>query len=185
MANFEFRKAPITGLWIIETKAFGDTRGSFMETFNRRDFTAAGLETEFVQDNQSRSARGVLRGLHFQKNRPQGKLVRVIEGEIYDVAVDIRPGSSTYGKWHAERLSGANRLQFYIPPGFGHGFLVLSTEATVAYKCTVSYDPGDEDGIRWDDPTLAITWPLHEVGGVILSAKDRKWGLFAGFQQEE
>jgi dTDP-4-dehydrorhamnose 3,5-epimerase len=184
MSNFTFTPGPLNGLWLIEAKAFSDTRGSFMETFNRREFAAAGVEAVFVQDNQSQSLCGVLRGLHFQKNHPQGKLVRVIQGEIYDVAVDIRPASSTCGKWHAERLSEANQLQFYIPPGFAHGFLTLSKQATVAYKCTDFYNAQDEGGIRWDDPQLGIDWPLPEVAEVILSDKDRNWGLFSGFLKE-
>lgn len=184
MVNFEFRKGPITDLWIIETRSFGDARGSFMETFNQREFAAAGVETAFLQDNQSQSVRGVLRGLHFQKKHPQGKLVRAVQGEIFDVAVDIRPGSPTCGQWHAERLSEANRLQFYIPPGFAHGFLVLSETVTVAYKCTDFYDAGDEGGIRWDDPRLAIEWPLSGISEVILSSKDRQWGSFADCQKD-
>jgi dTDP-4-dehydrorhamnose 3,5-epimerase len=178
MANFTFTACPISGLYLIENKTYSDARGSFMETFNQREFAAAGITAPFVQENQSQSVRGVLRGLHFQKKHPQGKLIRAIQGEIYDVAVDIRSGSLTYGKWHAERLSEVNRLQFYIPPGFAHGFLVLSEIAIVAYKCTDFYNAQDEGGIRWDDPELGVTWPLNKVITVILSEKDQRWGPF-------
>ncbi|AEJ18691.1 dTDP-4-dehydrorhamnose 3,5-epimerase [Gracilinema caldarium] len=154
---------PIEGLYIIEPRVFGDARGYFFESYNERDFNTAGLTMRFVQDNQSFSRMGVLRGLHFQKQHPQGKLVRVIQGEVYDVAVDIRPGSKTYGQYHGLILSSEKQNQFYIPPGFAHGFVVLSETAIFAYKCTDYYHPEDEGGIRWDDPDLSIPWPLKEV----------------------
>lgn len=161
----------IEGLLEIRPKVFGDARGYFAETYSELDFAQAGLAVRFVQDNESRSRRGVLRGLHFQKRHPQGKLVRVIEGEVFDVAADLRSGSPTFGKWHGVRLSGELKNQFYVPPGFAHGFMVLSDEAVFAYKCTDFYHPEDEDGIRWDDPALGIAWP--DLGAApCLSAKD-------------
>lgn len=165
----------IPGLFVIEPLVRGDERGYFYESYNERDYAAAGIGARFVQDNESRSRRGVLRGLHFQRRRPQGKLVRVLEGEVFDVAVDLRAGSSTFGRWDGLRLSGENRLQFYVPPGFAHGFLVLSEYATFAYKCTDFYFPEDEGGIRWDDPAVGVAWPLEgSVGaeGPYLSPKD-------------
>ncbi|MDR1105913.1 MAG: dTDP-4-dehydrorhamnose 3,5-epimerase, partial [Treponema sp.] len=150
-----------------------DERGYFFEAWSERDFAASGIEPHFVQDNQSRSMRGVLRGLHFQKTHPQGKLVRAISGEVFDVAVDIRPGSSSRGKWHAVILSGEKQNQFWIPEGFAHGFLVLSEFAVFAYKCTDFYHPEDEGGILWNDPEIGITWP--DLGmDYLLSVKDKK-----------
>lgn len=167
----EAHESSISSLYIIEPKVFGDSRGYFFETYNERDFAAAGIATRFVQDNQSKSSRGVLRGLHFQKTYPQGKLVRVIEGEVFDVAVDLRAGSASFGKWEGVTLSGELQNQFYVPPGFAHGFLVLTEEAVFAYKCTEFYYPEDEAGIRWDDPTIGINWP--DVGQTPkLSSKD-------------
>lgn len=174
MGQFKFIKCDIEGLFIIEPKSFGDERGYFMETYNYEDFKAAGLGQVFVQDNQSLSKKGVLRGLHYQKKYPQGKLVRILKGQVYDVAVDIRPKSITYGKWHGELLSDENKRQFYIPEGFAHGFLVLSEEAIFAYKCTDFYHPEDEDGIIWNDPDLAIEWPIDDDIEIIISEKDRK-----------
>lgn len=174
MGQFNFIKCDIEGLYIIEPKCFGDCRGYFMETYNYEDFKAAGIEQVFVQDNQSMSKKGVLRGLHFQKKYPQAKLVRVIKGAVFDVAVDLRPGSATYGKWHGEILSEENKRQFFIPEGFAHGFLVLSEEAEFAYKCTDFYHPEDECGIMWNDPDLAIDWPIAEDIELILSEKDTK-----------
>ena len=162
MGNIKVTKCPIEGLYVIEPEVRGDARGYFVETYNQRDMAAAGLNMVFVQDNQSMSVKGVLRGLHYQKEHPQGKLVRVICGEVFDVAVDLRPGSETYGQWHGERLSAENKKQFYIPEGFAHGFYVLSDRAEFCYKCTDFYHPGDEGGIRWDDPTIGIRWPLIE-----------------------
>jgi dTDP-4-dehydrorhamnose 3,5-epimerase len=167
----------IEGLLEIRPKVFGDARGYFVETYSERDLAAVGVAARFVQDNESRSRKGVLRGLHFQKSRPQGKLVRAIEGEVFDVAVDLRSGSPTFGRWEGVRLSGELKNQFYVPPGFAHGFKVLSDEAVFAYKCTDFYYPEDEDGIRWDDPALGIAWPGLE-DPPSLSAKDA--GL-AGF----
>jgi dTDP-4-dehydrorhamnose 3,5-epimerase len=176
--SFSFEHCPIAGLCEIQPKVFGDNRGYFFETWSERDFTAAGLAMAFVQDNQSRSVKGVLRGLHFQKTYPQGKLVRAIEGEVFDVAVDIRPASPTYGKWYGVILSGEKQNQYYIPPGFAHGFLVLSESAVFAYKCTDFYHPEDEAGIIWNDPAIAIKWP--DLGmEYLLSDKDKKLPAFA------
>lgn len=164
-------KGPIEGLLLIQPKVFEDSRGYFLETWNTNDYTAAGLQAHFVQDNQSKSRKGVLRGLHFQSRYPQGKLVRAIFGEVFDVAVDLRENSSTFGKWYGVILSGKEQNQFYVPPGFAHGFLVLSEEAVFAYKCTEFYHPEDEGGIRWDDSRVNIAWP--EIGQKpSLSAKD-------------
>lgn len=175
MGKFKFIKTDIQGVYIIETGVFGDNRGYFMETYNYDDFKAAGLDMTFVQDNQSKSKKGVLRGLHFQKTHPQGKLVRVIKGEVFDVAVDIRKGSETFGKWVGVILSQENRKQFYIPEGFAHGFLVLSDEAEFCYKCTDFYHPEDEGGILWNDPDICIEWPMEKIEEIILSEKDKKW----------
>jgi len=164
-------RLPIEGLVELRPKVFGDQRGYFVETFSERDLRTEGLDLRFVQDNESRSRKGVLRGLHFQKSHPQGKLVRVIEGEVFDVAVDLRDGSPTFGRWEGLRLSGELKNQFYVPPGFAHGFLVLSDEAVFAYKCTDFYYPEDEGGIRWDDPALNIAWPSIGIEPS-LSAKD-------------
>ena len=163
----------ITGLCIIEPTVHGDNRGYFMETYNFNDMRENGLDMVFVQDNQSMSAKGVLRGLHFQKHYPQGKLVRVISGKVFDVAVDLRKGSDTFGKWHGITLSAENKKQFYIPEGFAHGFLVLSDIAEFCYKVTDFYHPGDEVGVAWDDKTLGVKWPLDEASSVILSDKDK------------
>jgi dTDP-4-dehydrorhamnose 3,5-epimerase len=149
----------IEGLCVIEPTVHGDARGYFMETYNQKDMAEAGLTMTFVQDNQSSSVKGVLRGLHFQKQYPQGKLVRVVRGSVYDVAVDLRKGSSTFGKWHGTILSDENKKQFYIPEGFAHGFLVLSDIAEFTYKCTDFYHPGDEGGLAWNDPDIGILWP--------------------------
>lgn len=168
---FEIKSLSIHGLFAIQPKVFGDARGYFFESYSERDFEAAGLAMHFVQDNQSKSTKGVLRGLHFQKTHPQGKLVRVISGEVFDVAVDLRSGSPTFGKWEGVLLSGEKQNQFYISRGFAHGFLVLSDEAVFAYKCTDFYHPEDEGGIRWDDPSIGVKWP--ETGmAPLLSAKD-------------
>ncbi|MBQ4343495.1 MAG: dTDP-4-dehydrorhamnose 3,5-epimerase [Erysipelotrichaceae bacterium] len=181
----------IEGLCVIEPAVHGDARGYFMETYNQNDMHEAGLDMVFVQDNQSCSVKGVLRGLHFQKEFPQGKLVRVIKGKVFDVAVDLRKNSSTYGKWHGEELTEENKKQFYIPEGFAHGFLVLSDIAEFCYKCTDFYHPGDEGGLAWNDPEIGVQWP--EVTGqykgtassegwtlvdgtpLNLSEKDQKW----------
>ena len=181
----------IEGLCVIEPAVHGDNRGYFMETYSLRDMQENGLDMVFVQDNQSMSVKGVLRGLHFQKQFPQGKLVRVIKGEVFDVAVDMRAESKTYGKWFGVRLSEENKKQFYIPQGFAHGFLVLSDVAEFCYKCTDFYHPGDEGGLAWNDPAIAIEWPelvgsyngsasaegytLADGTPLNMSEKDQKW----------
>ena len=175
MEKFKFNETSIDGVYIIEPTVFGDNRGYFMETYQKEVFSRAGISSEFVQDNQSKSKKGVLRGLHFQRTQPQGKLVRVIKGEVFDVAVDLRSNSSTYGKWVGVILSSENKKQFYIPEGFAHGFLVLSDEAEFTYKCTDYYKADDEDGIKWDDETIGIKWPLDDVDEIILSDKDKLW----------
>jgi dTDP-4-dehydrorhamnose 3,5-epimerase len=162
---------PLEGLLILEPKVFGDARGYFLETWNRNRYREAGLEADFVQDNVSFSRRGILRGLHFQNPKPQGKLLQVLQGEVFDVAVDIRRSSSTFGKWHGLMLSAENKRQFYIPPGFAHGFAVISDTALFHYKCTEFYSPTDEMSIRWDDPEIGIEWPLTEP---LLSDRDAK-----------
>ena len=166
---------------MITPQVFGDERGYFMETYNARDLADAGIELTFVQDNQSSSKKGVLRGLHFQIDHPQDKLVRVISGEVSDVAVDLRKGSATYGQWHGEILSAENKKQFLIPKDFAHGFVVLSDTAEFAYKCTDFYHPNDEGGLAWDDPTIGIDWPIPEEMELTLSEKDQKWGAFVDF----
>jgi dTDP-4-dehydrorhamnose 3,5-epimerase len=160
----------IPGVLIIEPKVFGDERGFFLETFHTQRYADAGIPGPFVQDNYSRSVKGTLRGLHFQEPQPQGKLVQVVAGAVYDVAVDIRKGSPTFGKWVGVELSSENKRQFWVPPGFAHGFCVLSESADFQYKCTALYAPENDRGIRWDDPDLAIPWPLS--GALKLSAKD-------------
>jgi len=159
----------LPGVTIIEPKVFGDSRGYFVETWNQLRYHEAGLPSSFVQDNLSRSARGVLRGIHFQNPKSQGKLITVLEGEVYDVAVDVRVGSPTFGRWVGVALSGENKRQIYIPPGFGHGFCVTSESALFTYKCTELYAPDAERGILWDDPDLAIRWPVERP---TLSSKD-------------
>ncbi len=171
MGQFLVTKTAIDGVFIIEPKKFGDCRGYFMETYNEADFKALGIDARFVQDNQSASTKGVLRGLHFQKTHPQAKLVRVISGEVFDVAVDLRSGSKTYGKYVGVVLSAENNRQFYIPRGFAHGFLVLSDTAQFVYKCDDFYHPEDEGGVCWNDPDIAIDWP--DVGEITLSEKDK------------
>ena len=159
MGQIKVSKCPIEGLYVIEPAVHGDSRGYFMETYNQKDMEEAGLNMKFVQDNQSCSTKGVLRGLHFQKEFPQGKLVRVIKGTVFDVAVDLRSGSETYGKWFGIELSEENKKQFYISEGFAHGFLVLSDVAEFCYKVTDFYHPGDEGGLAWNDPEIGIVWP--------------------------
>ncbi len=173
MGKFNFIKTDIEGVMIIEPTAFGDDRGYFMETYQYNDFAAAGIDVKFVQDNQSKSKKGVLRGLHFQKNFPQSKLVRVISGEVYDVAVDLRAGSPTYGKYEGAILSAENRRQFFIPKGFAHGFVVLSDEAEFVYKVDDFYHPNDEGGLMWNDPAIGIDWPIPQDMEIILSDKDK------------
>lgn len=179
MGNFNFKELDIKGLFLIEPKVFGDERGYFMETYHFADFKEAGIDKPFVQHNQSKSSKHVLRGLHFQKEHPQGKLVRVLEGEVFDVAVDLRGDSPTYGNWCGVTLSEANRSMFYVPEGFAHGFLVLSEEAVFTYLCTDFYHPEDEGGIPWNDPDIAITWPIDSSVQPIISEKDK---LHTGFK---
>lgn len=191
MGQIKVTKAPIEGLYVIEPTVHGDSRGYFVETYNQNDMHEVGLDMVFVQDNQSMSTKGVLRGLHFQKQYPQGKLVRVIQGAVFDVAVDLRSGSPTYGQWHGEILSEENGRQFYISEGFAHGFLVLTDVAKFCYKVTDFYHPGDEGGLAWNDPEIGIQWPqvvgeykgaasadgyaLEDGTALNLSDKDQKW----------
>ncbi|MGI5896948.1 MAG: dTDP-4-dehydrorhamnose 3,5-epimerase [Oscillospiraceae bacterium] len=174
MGKFNFIETKIKGVFIIEPTVFGDERGYFMETYNYNEFKEAGLDMTFVQDNESKSKKGVLRGLHFQTRNSQGKLVRVIEGEVFDVAVDLRNGSETFGKWVGVTLNTENKRQFYIPEGFAHGFVVLSDEAKFVYKCTNFYDPSSEGGIFWNDPDIGIEWPITADMQILLSEKDKK-----------
>lgn len=177
MGKFKFTYTEIEGVFIAEPAVFPDERGYFMETYNENDFKEEGIDLTFVQDNQSKSSKGVLRGLHFQKTQPQGKLVRVISGEVFDVAVDLRKASKTYGKWIGVRLSAENKKQFFIPKGFAHGFVVLSDEAEFVYKCTDFYKGDDEGGILWNDPDIGIKWPIEDIGeeNILLSEKDKLW----------
>ena len=175
MGKITVTPCDIEGLYVIEPTVFKDERGYFVETYNQNDMKEAGLDMVFVQDNQSMSTRGVLRGLHFQKQFPQGKLVRVVRGKVFDVAVDLRSDSKTYGKWFGVELSAENMKQFYIPEGFAHGFLVLSDEAEFCYECTDFYHPGDEGGLAWNDPEIGVEWPLEEGVDLIISEKDQKW----------
>ena len=175
MSKFKKTETGIEGLYIIEPTVFADNRGFFMETYSKKDFEEIGITTEFVQDNHSKSTKGVLRGLHFQKEFPQAKLVRVIKGEVYDVAVDLRKDSKTYVKYYGVTLTQENKLQFFIPRGFAHGFLVLSDEAEFTYKCDELYHPNDEGGVIWNDKTINIEWPLEKVDEVIQSEKDKNW----------
>lgn len=195
MGQIKVTACPIEGLYIIEPTVHGDDRGYFMETYSQRDMQEAGLDMLFVQDNQSMSCKGVLRGLHFQKQFPQGKLVRVIRGRVFDVAVDLRADSATYGQWYGVELSEENKKQFYISPGFAHGFLVLSDTAEFCYKCTDFYHPGDEGGLAWNDPAIGIQWPeitgnypgsadasgytLADGTALNLSEKDQKWSVLS------
>lgn len=177
--NFTFTQTSIEGVTIVDVKSYGDDRGYFMETYKQPDFVAGGIDVDFVQDNQSSSVKGVLRGLHFQINHPQSKLVRVVSGEVFDVAVDLRPGSATYGKWEGVVLSAENKRQFFIPRGFAHGFLVLSDTAEFCYKCDDIYHPNDEGGLMWNDPEIGIAWPamqgdeVFDESKIILSDKDK------------
>lgn len=200
MSQIRVTKCPIEGLYIIEPVVHGDNRGYFMETYNLRDMQENGLNMKFVQDNQSMSTKGVLRGLHFQKQYPQGKLVRVIKGRVFDVAVDLRVDSQTYGKWYGVELTEENKKQFYISEGFAHGFLVLSETAEFCYKVTDFYHPDDEGGVAWNDPEIGVQWP--ELSGAYpgnasasgyrmldgtplnLSDKDQKWSNLADLPKE-
>jgi dTDP-4-dehydrorhamnose 3,5-epimerase len=173
MGKFNFTETKIKDLYIIEPKVFGDHRGYFMEGYNKNDFFEAGLKMEFVQDNESKSKKGVLRGLHFQTKHTQGKLVRVTEGEVFDVAVDLRKGSPTFGKWEGVILTEENKKQFYVPEGFAHGFLVMSDVAVFNYKCTDYYAPEYDSGLLWNDEDIAIEWPLAGIEEILLSDKDK------------
>ena len=168
----QVRETAIPGVLIVEPRVLRDARGFFVETYHADRYAAAGIGDAFVQDNHSRSQRGTLRGLHWQWRRPQGKLVRAVEGEIFDVAVDLRPESPTFGRWVGVTLSADDFRQLYVPPGLAHGFYVTSANAQVEYKCTDVYDPEGEQGMRWDDPDLAIAWPLSKPP--ILSARDQR-----------
>lgn len=172
MAKFKFTETKIKDLYVVEPTVFGDNRGYFMETYSKQAFLEVGLNYDFLQDNQSSSKKGVLRGLHFQKTFPQAKLVRVLKGEVFDVAVDLRAGSPTYGEWVGVLLSEENKKQFMIPRGFAHGFVVVSDYAEFAYKCDELYHPEDEGGLMWNDESIGIEWP--DVGEIILSEKDKK-----------
>ena len=176
MGKIKVTSCDIEGLYVIEPTVFKDERGYFVETYNQNDFKEAGLNMVFVQDNQSMSVKGVLRGLHFQINHPQDKIVRVVSGEVFDVAVDLREGSATYGQWYGVLLSAENKKQFFIPKNFAHGFLVLSDYAEFAYKCTDFYHPNDEGGLLWSDPDIGVKWPIPEGMELTISEKDQKWG---------
>ncbi len=199
MGQIKVTKASIEGLYVIEPTVHTDSRGYFMETYNQREMQEAGLTMHFVQDNQSRSTKGVLRGLHFQKQYPQGKLVWVIRGSVFDVAVDMRKGSKTYGWWYGMELTEENKKQFYISEGFAHGYLVLSDVAEFCYKVTDFWHPGDEGGIAWNDPDIGIDWPqltgeyqgtasakgyrMEDGTGLILSEKDELWQRLKSLQE--
>lgn len=174
---FTFEKTKLPGVMIIQPQVFGDSRGYFMETYKKNLFAEVGIDKEFVQDNESSSTKGVLRGLHFQKNHTQGKLVRVTHGEVFDVAVDVRPGSEAYGQWVGVTLSSEKKNMFYIPEGFAHGFLVLSDTAEFVYKCTDVYDPESDGGIPWNDPDIAVDWPKLDCE-YKTSEKDEKHPAF-------
>ena len=189
--NFTFTDTSIEGVKIVDVNAYGDSRGYFMETYKQSDFVAGGIGCVFVQDNQSSSVRGVLRGLHFQIDHPQSKLVRVVSGKVFDVAVDLRKDSATYGKWEGVVLSAENKRQFFIPRGFAHGFLVLSDSAEFCYKCDDVYHPGDEGGLMWNDPKIGIGWPaldgddLFDESQLVLSDKDRRHPPLSALQNSK
>lgn len=185
MSGYNFTESKLKGAYIIEPNIIGDQRGYFFESYTKRDFVAAGINVEFVQDNESRSRKGVLRGLHFQTKQSQGKLVKVVEGEVYDVLVDLRKGSRTFGLWEAVRLSADNKTMLYIPKGFAHGFLVLSETAVFQYKCTDYYAAEYEAGLMWNDPEIGIEWPLDEIEEVLLSDKDKRNLSFKEFCLQE
>lgn len=184
MGKLTVETCEIEGLKVVTPQVFGDERGYFIETYNYNDFKEVGIDVVFVQDNQSASKQGVLRGLHFQPNQPQDKLVRVIKGEVFDVAVDLRPNSKTYGKWHGVFLSEENKKQFFVPKGFAHGFLVTSAYAEFCYKCSDFYAPSDQGGIMYNDATLNISWPKMEGQDYILSEQDKKWDDFESYTKK-
>ncbi len=184
MGKITVETCHIEGLKIITPSVFGDARGYFMESYNYNDFKEAGIDHVFVQDNQSASKRGVLRGLHFQIEHPQDKLVRVIKGEVFDVAVDLRKDSPTFGQWYGVLLSEENKKQFFVPKNFAHGFVVLSEYAEFCYKCTDFYHPGDEGGLAWNDPEIGVQWPIPEDMELTFSERDTKWGGLSDFVKE-
>ncbi len=183
MGKLTVETCEIEGLKVITPQVFGDARGYFMETYQQKDFQEIGINVDFVQDNQSASKKGVLRGLHFQIQYPQDKLVRVIRGEVFDVAVDLRPGSATFGKWFGVVLSEENKKQFFIPKNFAHGFYVMSDYVEFCYKCSDFYHPGDEGGLMWNDPEVGVQWPLDKSVEVLLSDKDKVHPSFAAYKE--
>lgn len=183
MGKFNFIKTSIDGVIIVEPTVFGDERGYFMETYQKEEFFAGGIKAEFVQDNQSMSTKGVLRGLHFQKQFSQSKLVRCIKGEVFDVAVDLRENSPTFGKWEGVILSAENKRQFFIPKNFAHGFLVLSDTAEFVYKVDDYYHPNDEGGLMWNDKDIGINWPITEGMEIKLSDKDKLHPPFSDYRK--
>lgn len=185
MGKLTVETCEIEGVKIITPEVRYDARGYFMETYQEKDFIEAGVDVKFVQDNQSASKKGVLRGLHFQKEFPQDKLVRVIKGEVFDVCVDLREGSKTFGKWCGVVLSDENKKQFFVPKGFAHGFLVLSDYAEFVYKCSDFYHPGDEGGIAYNDPEIGIEWPFPEDTELTFSERDTKWGGLSSYVNEK
>ncbi len=184
MGKLTVETCEIEGVKVITPQVFPDARGYFMETYQKKDFEEIGIDVEFVQDNQSASKKGVIRGLHFQKQFPQDKLVRVIKGEVFDVCVDLRKGSKTFGRWFGVVLSDENKKQFFVPKGFAHGFLVLSDYAEFVYKCSDFYHPGDEGGLAYNDPEIGIKWPIPEGTELIFSEKDTKWGGLSSYVSE-
>lgn len=184
MGQITVETCEIEGLKIIHPEVRGDERGYFMETYQKQQFFDAGIEVEFVQDNQSASTKNVLRGLHFQINYPQDKLVRAIKGTVFDVAVDLRPGSKTFGKWKGVVLSEENKTQFFVPKGFAHGFYVMSDYAEFAYKVSDFYHPNDEGGIAFDDPEIGVEWPFEDKDALVLSERDTKWGGLSQYKKE-
>ena len=187
MGKISVETCEIEGLKIITPTVFGDERGYFMETYNYNDMKDAGIDINFVQDNQSASKKGVLRGLHFQIEYPQDKIVRVVRGEVFDVSVDLRKGSPTFGQWHGVVLSEQNKKQYFIPKNFAHGFLVLSDYAEFAYKCSDFYHPNDEGGLLWSDPDIGIDWPIPEgltADDLVISEKDHNWNGIKAYMKE-
>lgn len=184
MGKLKVETCEIEGLKVITPEVRGDARGYFIETYQQKDFKEAGIDVEFVQDNQSASTKNVLRGLHFQINYPQDKLVRVINGKVFDVAVDMRPGSKTFGKWFGVELSAENKKQFFVPKGFAHGFYVMSDYAEFCYKVSDFYHPNDEGGFMYNDPDIGVEWPFEEGTELVLSDKDKCHGSFKSYREE-